>query len=377
MRVGYEYLLPGARDTGVERAIGDLLTALLKHAPGTDFTVFSRSPLPESLLEFPNVRERRSRVSNCGRPARILWQQFLGPVMCRREGLDVYHATGYVVSPRFNIPTVVSVYDTISLERKHLTTNLNALHYRWAIPRGIRSARRIVVPSEYVRNRLADTVRTDEDKIRVVPLGVSPSFVRLERSEVCRRLQAVFQEIPESFVLFVGNIERKKNLHTLVSAFANSQCREQMKVKLVLAGKGGNALPTVWGTIREKRIEEDVILPGYVSDATLVALYNAASLVVYPSTMEGYGLPPLEAMACGTPVVASQAGSIPEVVGDAALLVNPERIDELTEALDRVLLSHETRESLVTRGFRRSKTYSWKRTAELMAEIYREACTFA
>lgn len=377
MRVGYEYLLPGARDTGVERAIRDLLTALLKHALGTDFTVFSRKPLAEDLLRSPNVHERRTRVSNCGRPARIFWQQLLSPTLCSRGGLDLYHATGYVVSPWFDIPTIVSVYDTISLERKHLTTSLNSIHYRWAVPRGIRSAKRVIVPSEYVRSRLADTLMTDGDKIRVVPLGVSPSFARLERSEVLRRLQTVFREIPESFVLFVGNIERKKNLHTLISAYAKSLCREEMKVKLVLAGKGCNALRNVRRTIREKQMEEDVILPGYVRDETLVALYNAASLVVYPSQMEGFGLPPLEAMACGTPVVASRAGSIPEVVGDAALLVDPENVDGLAGALDRVLLSRETRESLVTRGLQRSRIYSWKRTAELMVEIYREVCISA
>ena len=375
MRVGYEYLLPGFQDTGVERTIRNLLTALVRLAPETDFTVFSRGSIERNLLDSPNVRQRRSRMANCGRPARILWQQLVGPTSCRREDLDVYHATGYVVSPRFGIPTVVSVYDTISLERERLTTSLNAIHYRWAVPMGIRSAKQIVVPSEYVRSRLMEITKSAGDNIHVVPLGVSTSFVRLERDEANRRLRPLFQTIPESFLLFVGNIERKKNLRTLISAFSRSRCRRKMNLKLVLAGKAGNALSIVKRTIREERLDEDVILTGYVDEETLVALYNAASLVVYPSEMEGFGLPPLEAMACGTPVVASRAGSIPEVVGDAALLVDPGNVDGLAESLDGVLHSHEIHASLVARGLRRSKAYNWERAAERTLEIYREVCT--
>ena len=423
MRVGYECLLPGTRDTGVENSIRGLLGALVRRAPEVEFVVFTRkrglgqtlvpcgidaasiaavipppfrgrlgggepgrSPSPnpsprgggllrEQGSKAPgeaHVTRCVSRLADWGRGTRILWQQAVAPVAARRMKLDLYHAPGYVVSPRFQVPTVVTVYDTIALEFPQFTTPANAAYYRWAIPRGVRSAAKVVVPSEFVRSRLTGLLAIPPEKVVMVPLGISPSFRPLDCDEVAERLGGLPFRLPRSFALVVGNIDKKKDLPMLLRGYSHCRARKRDRMKLVIAGRPGNDRRRVLETIRDEGIEEDVLLMGYRTEEELAALYNAAEVFLYPSHMEGFGLPPLEAMACETPAIASGAGAIPEVLGDAAILVDSQDPQDWSEAVERVLGDRDVRSRLVRDGRQRSALYTWDRAAERILEVYRE-----
>ena len=177
--------------------------------------------------------------------------------------------------------------------------------------------------------------------------------------------------ITGSFILFVGNISPRKNILALLQAF-NKLKKRGIKHKLVIAGKKDQRYEQVLKTLNELNLGGEVIFTGYVPEEDLPKLYNAADLFVYPSLYEGFGLPILEAMACGTPVVASNVSSLPEVAGDAGLLVNPQDVDALTNAMYKVLTDDKLKESLIDKGLERAKFFSWEKTARETLEVYKE-----
>ncbi len=372
MRIGYESLLTGPRETGVGIAIRELLSALTDLSPDDEFSVFSHRSAARRLPERANVRHVPCPFAAWGRPARILWQQTALRRELRRNPIDIYHAPGYVVSPNLPVPTVVSVYDTIALERPELTRPLNAAHYRWAVPRGVRAASRVLVPSKHVRQRIMAITGVRAEKVQVVPLGISRHFRPLAEEEICSRLGVLGGLAREPFVLCVGNLERKKNLDTAVQAFASLPASLRNQAKLVLVGKSGNGARQVTRLIRKADLSAQILFPGYVEIEVLVALYSAARVLLYPSFEEGFGLPPLEAMACGAPVIASSSGALPETVGNAGMSVHSQDVDAWAAALETVLRSAALRQELRERGLIRAARFNWEQSAAAVLEVYHE-----
>jgi glycosyltransferase involved in cell wall biosynthesis len=177
--------------------------------------------------------------------------------------------------------------------------------------------------------------------------------------------------LPEGYVLFVGSVERRKNLRGLLQAYARL-LETDVACPLVIVGTRRRGAGEIGRTLQELHLEESVIFTGYVPDADLPAIYTGADLFVFPSLYEGFGLPPLEAMACGTPVVCSNAASLPEVVGDAAIMVDPYDVEGLAEAMLRVLTDADLREHLRRKGLERARQFTWERTARETVAVYRE-----
>lgn len=372
MRIGYEAMLPGRYDTGVEVAVREGLAALVARCPEDQFVVFSHPGAIARLPRRKNVHYVLSRMAGRGRPFRILWQQVLNPRAIGRTELDVYHAPGYIVSPHLSVPAVVTVYDTIALERPELTTRKNAVHYRWAVRRGIHQASGVIVPSEHVKKRLIALAGLCASKVHVVPLGVSSRFKPSRNGEASGRIGITLGIDCPEYVLFVGNTERKKDLPSLIQAFAEWKRSSGRATKLVIAGQPGDDANRVAGLIGESGLRGDVMLTGYVDDETLVALYGAALVFAYPSLEEGFGLPPLEAMACGTPVIASDIGALRETTGGNALLVGAGDIRAWSEAIEMLTSSTAAREELVHRGLRHVAAYTWERSAAATRCVYGE-----
>lgn len=366
MRIGYECMLTGPQDTGVGVSIRELLHALLA-TPGDDTLVlYTHAQAAEDLPIDRRIATVRCALPARGKAARIAWQQTGLQAQLRRAPVDLYHGPGYIVPPRLPVPSVVSVYDTIALERPALTTRANALHYRWAVPRAVRAARYIIVPSEYVRRRLLALTDAHARNTVVIPLGVSDEFRPLEPEETTQRLREAGLD-DQPFLLCVGNIERKKNFLAALHALVGAQSR------LVFAGPPGNATPELRRRVGALGLDGAVVHLGYVPRHTLVALYNRATALLYPSYEEGFGLPVLEAMACGAPVAASNAGAIPETAGGAALLLDPGDYGEWERAAARIASEAGLREELRGRGFRRAACFSWQRTAADVLDIYHKA----
>ncbi|MDX9971984.1 MAG: glycosyltransferase family 1 protein [FCB group bacterium] len=364
MKIGYECMLTGPRDTGVGVSIRELLHALLALPGDHTLVLYTHGGAAVDLPAGSRVSTVICALPAWGKAARAAWQQWLLSTLLRDRSVDVYHGPGYIVPPKLPLSSVVSVYDTIALERRSLTTRANAAHYRWAVPRAVGAAQRVIVPSDYVRKRLVHATGVNPRKISVVPLGVSGDFRPLDPVETSNRLREIGLD-DQSFLLCVGNIERKKNLDAALHALAG------VRAKLVLVGRPGNAYRALRRHIAARGLAERVVFPGYVSRRTLVALYNGATAFLYPSYEEGFGLPPLEAMACGTPVVASNAGALPEIAGAAALLVDPEDHDRWSRTVARLMAEPNLRRELRERGLAHAARFSWARTAAEVLDLYR------
>ncbi|MBI4769040.1 MAG: glycosyltransferase family 4 protein [Chloroflexi bacterium] len=353
----------GYRSAGIHQYIQNLLQNLPAVGEGMRFTalVGPRAPAPPMPAIF-------SRLPTDRPPVRILWEQLALPWLAARAGFDLLHSAAFVLPLAHPGPQVVTVYD--------LSFELNPERFRFGQRRYLslftrlscRRARRVLVISENTRADVTRRYGIPGDRVDVAYPGIGPQFTPHSLTAVAEfRLQ---HALPEKFVLSLGTIEPRKNLDKLIRAFARLQLPD---VKLVLAGGRGWMYEEIFRLIEYLQLNNAVIFPGFVADKDLPLWYSAASAFAYPSAYEGFGLPPAEAMACGAPVVVSDAASLPEVVGEAALRVPADDADALAEALHQILTDPALRDSLRERGPRQARRFTWEATARATTACYRRA----
>jgi len=367
MRVAINAFLLSGRFSGVEKAIYTLLRHV-GEGSRDEFVALVGSDFDERLLDGLPVGFERLPVSNRSRLVRILYEERWLPR--RLEGFDLFHAPGYVAPRKLPCPAVLTIYDLVALRHPELARRTNALHYRWRLPRSAKAAARIIVPLECVARQVVDHLGVERERVRVVPLGVEAGLQ--PPSQEARGRARTRYHLDHPFILFVGNVEPKKNLPTLLRAFAALK-RDGLPHELVIAGKRGWKCRAVFRLPRELGIEASVRFLGYVEESDLAGLYGASELFVFPSLVEGFGLPPLEAMACGVPVITSDAEALLETTGDAAEHVPALDAEALAEAMRRVLGDPALRERMRAAGAARAAQFTWERTAEATRAVYREA----
>ena len=263
---------------------------------------------------------------------------------------------------------MITLHDVLGFDHPEWFTRALALQWRLVLTRALRRASCVLVPSTHTRDRLVARLGLDEERIRLVPLGVDPQFTPGETPDGL--LERLGLEGP--FVLTVGTLQPRKNVETAVQAFERLAAAGAEQRLAIVGGRGwrDDALAEL---IRRSPAADRIVMTGRVGDDDLVGLYRAADCFVFPSRYEGFGFPPLEAMACNTPVISSDRTSLPEVVGDAALLVDPDDVHAIERALTELLSSPELGAELVERGRRRVAQFTWSRCAELTVEAYRSA----
>jgi len=243
-----------------------------------------------------------------------------------------------------------------------------------AVPRSVRRADVVLADSASTREDLVELLHVREERLAVLHPGVEARFApQTEEGVVDAALQRY--GIYHPFILGLGTLQPRKNFCRLIQAFDLLRRRHHVPHQLVIGGGKGWLYDEIGETIASLGLQDVVLLPGYVADEDLPALYSAADLFAFPSLYEGFGIPVLEAMACGTPVVTSDVSSLPEVAGDAALLVSSEDVDALAEALWRLLDDTQLRNELRTRGFQQASRFTWKRAAETLLGIYAQIAT--
>ncbi len=300
-------------------------------------------------------------------PVRSIWMQLVLPAILREVRPDVVHFTNYLAPVLTDTPYVVSFHDMSltllpeahTLKKRLLTASL--------IPTVARRARRILVPSESTRRDVARLLAVDPGRIRLVPYAASPLYRPLSDGPSPLALRGV----RPPYFLYVGTIEPRKNLARALRAFARI-APGLPEHQFVIVGQSGWKYGEVLDEAQRSDLAGKVVLTGYVPEGELPLLYNHAIALVYPSLYEGFGLPLVEAMACGTPVLTSAGSSLSEVARDAALLVDPLREDELAAAMSALGTDERLRADLRRRGFLRSAAFSWERTARETIEVYRE-----
>jgi glycosyltransferase involved in cell wall biosynthesis len=300
----------------------------------------------------------------------VLLSQMTGWPLDKTFGaVDIFHATNHLLAHFSRSHTVYTLHDLIFLHYPEYHLPYNRWYLTFAMPRYLRAAEVVITPSECSRQDAIKFYRLPAAKIKVIYEAASPIFKPTADTEHLRRVRQTYQ-LPDKFILHVATIEPRKNLGRLLDAF-QSLLAEWPDLRLVLIGKKGWLYEEFFQKLKTLGLEERVIFPGFVAEADLPACYQLAQVFVYPSLYEGFGLPPLEAMACGTPVVSSNSSSLPEVVGSAGLLVDPTDTAALTAALHRVLTDDHLRADLQQRGLAQAQKFSWQKAGEELVAVYR------
>jgi glycosyltransferase involved in cell wall biosynthesis len=294
------------------------------------------------------------------------------PLQARRLGLDVVHDPTGVTPFLFGAGgarSVVTVHDVFTWSCPGHSTLLDTLIYRHWLPRVLPGVDAVITVSQASRNDIIRFLGIPAPKVWVVYEGVSLRYRPSSQEEIAG-IQSRYS-LPHGYLLFVGSVERRKNLPRLLPAYARLRQGGETR-PLVVAGVKRGGVDKIGALLQDLDLRPHVLFTGYIPEADLPALYRGADLFVFPSLYEGFGLPPLEAMACGTPVVCSNAASLPEVVGDAAITVDPYDVEGLAEAMRRVLGDAALREELREKGLARARQFTWERTARETVAVYRQ-----
>jgi glycosyltransferase involved in cell wall biosynthesis len=365
MRIGVDARLMQHQPAGITRYTRHLLQELAKLNQRDEFIVFQHRRHRPPLIEEANFRR-----ATLFAPVHTRIEQWLLPLELVRFSLDLLHSTDFIPPLYTTIPTVITVHDLAFLHWPHFLTKNSAAYYG-QIDRAVRHAKHIIVPSESTKQDLTAMLGVPPIKISVIYEAADDLFVPLPleatRAEVMKKYQ-----LPASFILFVGTIEPRKNVDGLIRAFHHLRNKYGVNdTALVIAGGRGWLYNETLALIRELQLEQSVFLVGRVVDEELHKLYVSARCHVHAAHYEGFGLPPLEAMACGTPTIVSNVSSLPEVVGDAALLVDPSNWEEIAVAIHRLLSDHQLHAELREKGLQRARYFNWESSARRTLEVYR------
>lgn len=376
MKIGIMGQLLKGYYSGVENHILNLTLHVAAYDTDNEYTFYvdpgALDRRTVEALRSCNVKIRNTRFDTRRRVLRFAWEQGLLPFLATRDGIDLLHAPGYVAPLFCSIPTVVTIHDVIALKFPRYCRTGNALHYRAVMPLAARRAARVITVSENSKKDIIEELNVEEDRIDVVPNGIDPAFRRIEDTALLSRMRGAYG-LPNKILLFVGNLEPKKNIRCIIESFHELKKTRSVPHKLVIVGRRGWLYRKLGRTVAELDLGRDVLFVGNVTREDLVLLYNAADVFLFPSLYEGFGMPPLEAMACGTPVVTSNTSSLPEVVGGAAITVDPRDVGALTEAVLAVMNDAGLREDLIHRGLERASMFTWDRAARQTAAVYRTA----
>jgi glycosyltransferase involved in cell wall biosynthesis len=285
---------------------------------------------------------------------------------------DLLHVPHFNAPLLHRRPLIASIMDVIHLTSPAYRDNLSTFVYARPMLNAVaRKADHIVTVSCFSKNEIIDVLGISASRITVIPCGVGKEF-SLECARLTPEETKYFLGIQSAFLLYVGNLKPHKNLPNLLRAFAQLRWDKKLHQSLLIIGDDARWKPSVVKECVRLGIQDCVVFLPRVSQKLLPRIYASADVVVMPSTVEGFGLPVLEAMACGTPVVASCAASLPEVAGDAALYFDPARPEELASQIERILQSRELQSSLRTKGIQQAKQFSWKRSALQHLELYKQ-----
>ena len=284
-----------------------------------------------------------------------------------RRGAQLVHIPGADLPQRLEVPLVLTVHDMLPWRYPEYVGRKESLRTKVLLGRAAKQASRILVGSEYTRDEVSLLLEVDPARVRVTPWGLDLRFAPVESSSMwlARRFG-----IPGPFVLATGTREPQKNLVTLIRAFERLQLKNP-ELTLVVVGERPDSGSPIEAALNGSTAR--IVRAGFVTDEELVRLYGAAECFAFPSLYEGFGFPPIEAMACGTPVICGDRASLPEIVGDAALLVDPGDAELLAEALESVITSPQRAGELRERGREHARRYTWARCAQATAAIYGEA----
>jgi glycosyltransferase involved in cell wall biosynthesis len=374
MRIAIDYTAAIRQRAGIGNYVRKLVDAMLEQDASNQYTLLT-SGRPTRERPFPtadNVRGRSIFIPD--RYLNIIWYRWRLPLYATYFSgqVDIYHGPDFALPPiGKTLRKVVTVHDLSFLEHPEYAVPSLAAYLKKIVPEAVTAADVVCTVSHEVSRTLVEHFQTPREKLVVIPNGVSPHFKRISDPVLLGATRHKFG-LKHPLVLAVGTLEPRKNHIGLIKAFYQAQKKKRGPAMLALAGGKGWLYEETQRLVEELKLEKKVRFLGRVSDLELVTLYSLADVFAFPSFVEGFGVPPLEAMACGAPVITSNTSSLPEAVGDAALLIDPYNTGELSGAITRILENKQLQEELRQKGYERVKEYTWPTSAHKMLSVYQK-----
>jgi glycosyltransferase involved in cell wall biosynthesis len=357
-----------------------LLQALAEVDQQNQYILLGLHPMPQkirALTRFPHVVEpvpgfasRNASIEN------LMWEQFTAPSAARKAGVDLLH-TPYFAPPFFpRTPGVITIHDVIPLRLPQYRTDPKMKAYLQLITRAARKATLIITISQHAKHDMIDALKLPAERIRVIYEAAGDEYHPISDPAVLAEVRARYG-LNERYILYLGGLDQRKNVPQLVRAFAHLYRQlGDPDLQLLIAGnpdkQSGSLFPDPRPVAADLGMTGQIIYR-FIEEEDKPAIYSAASLFVFPSLYEGFGLTPLEAMGCGTPVICSNRTALPEVVGDAAISLDPDNIHEMVEAMHSVLTNSELRADLHARSLQRAAQFNWHKTAAETIAAFEEA----
>lgn len=371
MRIAIDYTPAIAQSAGIGRYARNLVAALAAVDDTDQFTLFSSEPpLPER--GFPKAENMHPRVIGLGnRRMTIVWHRLRMPLPAEllTGPADIWHGPDFVLPPLLRTRRIVTIHDLAFLTHPECALPSLVRYLSQTVPRSLRAADQIIAVSQRTADDLVQRMGVPRERISVVYLGIDTSLTAPASPEALAAIRAKY-DLKPPIALAVGTIEPRKNYERLIKAFAQATRQPDGPRTLVIVGHKGWLYDGVFAAAAASENAERVRLLDNIADGELRLLYQTADLLATPSIYEGFGIPVVEAMASGTPVVCSDGGSLPEIAGDAALIVSPEDVDGLAQALVRLTSDAALRETLIARGRERATMFNWEDAARAHVAIY-------
>jgi glycosyltransferase involved in cell wall biosynthesis len=354
---------------GVRTYLTNLIEAMLKAE--NEFTYFIYA---KNLEELTRWEHNDSKVTMKRLPsASGRFNLLIGfPVCAIRDRLSLFHSQ-YVLPPLIPCKSVLTIHDILYESNPEFFPELHKTLLKFFVPFSARRADRIISVSEFTKKQIVNYYGIPEEKITVIHEGASDKFAPMRDNDLIPSVLKRYG-VKKKYILFVGRIEPRKNIVGLLKAFNYIKKRGMKDLCLVIVGNQDSIFKEkeLFDRIEEMELGSDIIFTGGVSEDDLPVLYNGAEVLVYPAFAEGFGLPVLEAMSCGTPVITSNTTSLPEVTGDAAILINPHLFEEIGEGIEKLLNNQGLRKEFSEKGLERAQKFKWDKTAEKTIEVYRK-----
>ena len=371
MHIGIDYTSAATQSAGIGRYTRELIRALFTLPSPHRYSLFYASAnrvSPSAIRHLPSATRIR-RLPFHDKWLVRLWHRLRIPIPVElvTGRVDLFHSPDFLLPPTLpGVPTLLTVHDlSFVRDPDSAWPSLREFLSR-AVPRSVRRATHVLADSQTTQDDLIELWGTPAEKITVVYSGVDARFQPIRDRAVLDRVRAKYRLPPGPFILSVGTLQPRKNYARLIAAYAQLTTEAQ----LVIAGGKGWMFDDIFAQARRLGLKDRVHFPGFIEDEDLPALYSAASVMASVSTYEGFGLPLLEAMACGTPAIASNVSSLPEVIGDAGLQVDPRDVDAIAQALQQMLTLPDLRERSIAAGSERARSFTWDKAACQLLALY-------
>ena len=305
------------------------------------------------------------------------WEQIFLPMYIRNYNIDVLHCTSNTAPVLCTAPTIITLHDLIFLEKGKESgqlvnwyQQLGKIYRKYIVPTSIKNTRRIITVSHYEKERIANTLNIQGDKISVLYNAFGKHFTMPDDNNKLVEIKKKYS-LPEQYIFYIGNTDPKKNMPNVLKAYVKYAAENANHLPLLIADVSEKNLEFLLEKLELQKYRKDIQLTGYIYNSDLPLIYAGAKVFLYPSLRESFGIPVLESMACGTPVITSNTSALPEVAGHAALLVNPSNQDEITDAISNSISNESLRAGLIEKGFERIRDFSWSLSATNLLTIYK------